>query len=166
MCPVIFKGHLWIDVRESKVGFHYFYILRPRRKWIFSCSPRTPLHLLSLVWFPGGTSNSINWDKLHVSRESKPECPVVQLVSWSVFRLSYPAHDLSVVCCIPPANERPSLGVSSREPRDATRGCLYRTGPPFCYLLCSRRQVNCQINPTGQPDYFCFASTTHQFPYF
>jgi len=70
------------------------------------------------------------------------------------------------VCCIPPANEPPSLGVFSRETRDATWGCLCFTGPPFCYLLCSRRQVNCQINPTGQPDYFCFASTTHQFPYF
>jgi hypothetical protein len=137
---------------------------------VFSCSPRTSLHLLSLVWILGGTSNlfghTVNWDKLHVTRESKPECPMVQLVSWSVFRLSYPAHDFSVVCCIPPANEPHSLGVSSREPRDTTRGCLYCTGPPFCYLLCSRRQVNCQINPTGQPDYFCFASTTHQFPYF
>lgn len=71
-----------------------------------------------------------------------------------------------MVCCIPPANEPPSLGVSSRETRDATRGCLCFSGPPFCYLLCSRRQVNCQINPTGQPDYFFFASTTHQFPYF
>lgn len=87
-------------------------------------------------------------------------------MSWSVYRLSYAAHDLSVVCCIPPANEPPFLGVSSRETRDATRGCLCFAGPPFCCLLCSRRQVNCQINPTGQPDYFCFASTTHQFPYF
>lgn len=26
--------------------------------------------------------------------------------------------------------------------------------------------MNCQINPTGQPDYFCFACATHQFPYF
>ena len=91
---------------------------------------------------------------------------MVHLLPWSVYRLSYPGHDLSAVCCIPPANEATSLGVSSRETGDATRGCLYFTGRPFCYLLCTRRQVNCQINPTGQRDYLCFASATHQFPYF
>jgi hypothetical protein len=51
-----------------------------------------------------------------------------------------------------PSNEPRSLEVSSREAKVATAGCL----------LCSCLQVNCQINPIGQADYFCFAPA-HQF---